>query len=216
MKLKFLCMMIILALSQAAVIATATAAETEIEIGFSPPTTPVAPVNPDNPFLESGSPGTGQPGPLSLDWVPVLGFGTANEISAQVQEYNTTSAKPYIQVSDLRGTAEGWKVTAALEPFKQNMNETLRGAFITFLEPSTTTAATSVDSPVPAPAVMLTSDGEDVSIVTANAENREGMGTWVIRWFSGDTGHVKLTVPRSAATVGLHSSSITWTLHNAP
>ena len=197
-------------------ILSAIAAESEIEIGFLAPTTPVSPVDPEDPSVESGELGTGQPGPLSLDWVPRLGFGTANEISPQISEHVTTTQKPYVQVSDLRGTGEGWKLTASLRPFMQGAAESLKGSYITFETATTKTAAAAMTAPIPATGIMLTSDNEEINIATAGSTENQGMGTWVIRWFSGEDNYIKLVVPRSAATVGLHSTVITWTLHNAP
>lgn len=203
--------------SFSAVAAPLAPEDSDVDISFEAGTDPVNPVDPENPEEETGGPGTGQPGPLSLDFVPELGFGDAHQVSTTTKNYPTITARPYIQISDLRGTGSGWKVTASLSSFKNETSDTLNGAYITLSNGEAVSAATGVAAPTPSQNVRLTSDDEDTPVITAAAETLAGRGTWVNRWFTpgGDT-HITLTVPAAAATIGQHTAVITWTLHDAP
>ena len=68
-------------------------------VAFSEPTTPVKPVDPTDP----DTPATGETGPLTLDVLPNLNFGS-HEIASGSQTYSVEKpAKPEIQASDRRG-----------------------------------------------------------------------------------------------------------------
>ena len=62
--------------------------------------------------------------------------------------YQSTSLKPFIQITDNRGTGAGWKVTAAASSFNDGTKDTLSGAVITFnngevVSPTTGVAGTN-------------------------------------------------------------------------
>lgn len=189
-----------------------------VDVGFEISTDPVAPVDPEDPGTPSGETGTDQPGPLSLDWVPVLNFGNKHIISATVSHFNTRENFPYVQVTDLRGTGSGWKVTAALSKFKQGDDDTLQGAYITFVNGKAASVATDVNPPDPNPAMTLYAGGEADLVANAKKEDLAGRGTWVIRWFpdGGGGNYVTLTVPAARASEGAHRAQITWVLYNSP
>ena len=58
-------------------------------------------------------------GPLSLDYVSSIDFGTQKITMFEKKTYESTSLKPFIQVTDNRGTGAGWKVTAAACSFNR-------------------------------------------------------------------------------------------------
>src|SRR5699024_2522967 len=93
-------------------------AKPQATVEFIDPTEPVAPVNPEDPTQpkpDAGDAGSiaGHGGSLSLDYVSHLDFG--NQIISTSQEvYEATTDLPYIQVSALRGTGNGWNVGAQL------------------------------------------------------------------------------------------------------
>lgn len=188
----------------------------ETSIGFEEFSGVTDPKDPDNPENEGTETGTGQNGPLSLDYVPDLTFG-AHTISSTLQVYNTTTNKPYIQVTDLRGTGAGWRVSTALSNFSNSGIPSLNGAALLLTNGSPiSTYATS--APAPIAAVTLESDNSPVDIVTAgNADGGQGRGTWLIRWYpAGGAADVQLRVPAASASVGTHTATITWTLYDAP
>ncbi|TRM09235.1 WxL domain-containing protein [Lentibacillus cibarius] len=68
-------------------------------------------------------------GAFRLDSVSTLLFGV-NEIKAKKTVYKSITTDPYVQVTDTRGTGEGWKVTAQASEFSDGEKETLPGSSI--------------------------------------------------------------------------------------
>lgn len=188
----------------------------ETNISFTEFTGITDPKNPENPGEGSGESGTGQNGPLSLDYVPDIAFGS-HTVSSTLQIYNTTAAQPYIQITDLRGTGAGWRVSAALSSFKTGGVASLNGASL-LLKNANATSSYATTAPVPANPVTLTSDGTPADVVSAsNAGGGQGRGTWLVRWYPvGGGADVQLSVPAASASVGTHAATITWTLYDAP
>ncbi|EAG2919091.1 WxL domain-containing protein [Listeria monocytogenes] len=149
------------------------------------PTKPIDPLDPSNPT----DPGTGNTGSLTLDYVSSVNFGE-HEVSSTEQSYSSTSRKPFIQISDRRGTGAGWKVTATATAFQN--------------EDGAASLGTSIVSVVSA----KESEGMGTWI------NRWFGAT------PNDTAslndNVQLTIPAGSATLGDHEATITWTLSDAP
>lgn len=210
----------------------AAAAESEVNIQFTPGTgTPpvVDPEDPTQPF-EPGDPEddpTNEAGSLTLDYVSSVNFGI-NQIEASTEIYESTTLRPFIQVTDRRGTGEGWNVTAQASSFitveeeegeeGEEATETLTGSIITFANGEVDSISNSA-APTPANSVQLHTGGEAAQVVNAPADT--GMGSWINRWFptveSEETNDsVTLEVPAGSATIGNHAATITWTLTDAP
>ena len=201
-------------------------AESQATVEFTAPTEPVAPVNPEDPTQpnpDAGDAGniTGQEGPLSLDYVSHLDFG--NQIISTSQEvYEATTDLPYIQVSDLRGTGEGWEVIAQVSHFNNEGIDSLPGSSIQ-LNNGNAVSTSTTDGPVINPSINLVTGRDPVNVVTAapkedgsTVSTAQGLGTWVMRWLGESEGtneKVTLTVPGSTASVGNHTATITWTLN---
>ena len=113
------------------------------DITFTEPTNTVEPLNPTDPSkpvepADPENPATGQTGPLTLDVVPELPFGT-HEIESGTKTYQVDASKndtPYLQVSDRRcvgadGQAQGWNVTVSVSDFV-NGSQVLQGAELDF------------------------------------------------------------------------------------
>lgn len=195
-------------------------------ITFTPGTSPVPPVDPTDPSKpidpadpeNPTDPPTGNSGPLSLDYVSSVSFGSY-EISAGNEIYYSTSKKPFIQVSDRRGTGDGWTVTAAASSFKDGEGkDVLKGAVLTLKNAEVLSNSTSSEKPTPEQQVTLTTDGTQAKIVAA--KENTGLGTWLTRWFAAQSDsenkNVTLSVPAGSAIVGNHEATITWTLSDAP
>ena len=181
------------------------------------------PLDPDDPTkdLDPADPDdtTHQNGPLSLDYVSSIDFDSQKITGHEQEIYQSKSLKPFIQITDNRGTGVGWKVTAAASSFKNGADDTLSGSIITFKNGKVVTPTMGVAEPKPESTVALTTDGVATNVV--NAEVGTGLGTWLNRWFptSGETGlndSVTLEIPAGVATVGTHEATITWTLTDAP
>ncbi|WP_088072364.1 WxL domain-containing protein [Gottfriedia luciferensis] len=194
-------------------------------IAGSGPVTPVDPVDPEKPLdpgpTDPTDPPTGETGPLTLDYVSSVHFGT-KEISSNNQVYFSKSKKPFIQVTDRRGTGEGWKVTAKASKFSNGSYESLPGAVISFKN-GTVASASNGNAPTPSQSITLNADGSTASTVVTAAPN-SGLGTWLTRWLGpnpnvndgAENENVTLTIPGGSATVGNHEATITWTLTDAP
>ena len=122
------------------------------------PEDPKEPLDPDDPNNPDDEP-TGNDGPLSLDYVSSIDFGTQKVIINKEQTYESTSLKPFIQITDNRGTGAGWKVTAAASPFNDGTKDTLSGAKITFNNGEVVSPTTGLVAPTPETSIVLSTDG---------------------------------------------------------
>ena len=193
-------------------------ATVEFEVGTGIPGV-VDPIDPSKPLdpIEPGNPPTDDNGPLTLDYVSFVDFGE-HEIEGQTAVYESTNLKPFIQVTDRRGTGAGWNVTATVTEFSNGEKATLPGSKLAFSNGEA--ASTSVlTKPIPNTNVELVAGGDAVNVVTA--EEGVGLGTWVNRWLPSESdavlnNNVTLEVPTGAATLGKHTATITWSLADAP
>lgn len=219
-------------LLSAVAVPTAEALDSAASVEFDAPSEPADILDPDNPDDENGATEdqlnegntSNEVGALTLDFVSNLNFGT-HELSANPETYyaqNTTT--PFAQVTDVRGTGEGWRLVASMSSFEQGEGETatnsLPGATITLENGSNVTSSTNLAAtPETLSPIVLSSDNVVQDITTA--EDNEGLGTWITRWTDSDAEtdfnqSVSLDVPAAVATEGAHNSTITWTLYNAP
>lgn len=225
--------MLIALLSVSLVSPRAIAADSDASIEFIPaaeddipdvldPTEP----DPEQPYEpgpeEEGDPQnapTGEGGPLTLDYVSSVAFGQ-QEIEASTQILESETLRPFIQVTDRRGSGAGWYVNATMGGFTdESGNDTLPGAVLTFSNGTVISeTANASTAPVPQSPVALSPEGEAQPVVTA-VEN-SGLGSWITRWFptEGETlnDNVTLTIPAGSATTGDHTAIITWNLEAVP
>lgn len=200
--------------------ATVSTVTSEATVTFTPGTEPSSPVDPDDPSkpLDPLGQGTGEAGPLSIYYVPSITFGS-QPISGSQQIYNASELKPFVQVTDARGTGAGWNVIAKATPFNDGTADSLKGSTISLKGGYDLSANTSATKPIPSNPVVLTTDNTEATVLVA-AEN-SGLGTWIDRWYPTETtvtsnDNVTLTVPSGTATAKTHTSTITWTLADAP
>src|SRR5690625_310218 len=217
--------------STAIMAAEVSEGESDANIEFTPGTGApevVDPTNPEQPYepdptdpTEPGDEPTGETGPLTLDYVSSVNFGE-HEIESNIQVYESLTLNPFIQVTDRRGTGEGWAVTAVASEFEatqnEESNETLLGSIVTFSNGEAVSTSSS-DAPNSAQEIALATGGDAAQVVTAAVDT--GLGTWVNRWFPSEADadlndHVTLEVPGGAATTGAHTATIAWTLTDAP
>ena len=203
--------------------------------GGGEPTDPIDPEKPEKEIDpdEKEKP-TGNTGDLRLDVVPVFDFGT-EKITTGAKSYNAllptesgTEIPYYAQVTDFRGTGEGWSLYAKMTSQFSDGTHTLNGAAIAL-----SNVAADADATVGTTAPGTTFNGaleyDAVSggtlIKLASAAVNEGMGTSAVRF--GDTARygstltadksVSLTIP--AATLiyaNEYKATIQWTLAATP
>ena len=193
------------------------AAESKAKVTFTEPTDAPELLNPDNPSEpatedqtggEAGNT-TGQTGPLTLDFVSHLDFGS-HPVSVSEKTYEATKTA-HIQVTDRRGAqATGWNVTLQASRFMSEGKETLEGAKLSFENGEVKSNLSGINSPNTSNFTVIT--GGEAQRVT-NAAAGTGVGTWLTVW---NQGNVKLTVLQNTATKGEHVSTLTWTLTDAP
>lgn len=182
------------------------------------PTDPSDPYDPDpDDPTDPQDPPTGETGPLTLDYVSSVHFGS-QEIAGTTMVYESTVLRPFIQISDRRGTAAGWTVTAQASGFAdENGTPSLEGAKLIFRN-GEAVSPNNVAPPTPSTLVELYTGGEAATVVTAAPGT--GVATWITRWFPSTAGetndNVTLEVPGGTARTGEHTATITWTLTDAP
>lgn len=150
-------------------------------------------------------------GDLTLEKTPSIDFGS-HPISAVLETYTSVSISGSIDVSDLRGSGEGWKLLASLSEFQLNgTTPTLQGAYITIPslnpQPSNGTIGTA---PTGSTDIKLTSDNTSATMLTAAVGT--GMGAWATTLVDP----VTLTVNPGTSAVGNSSAQINWSLENTP
>lgn len=192
---------------------------------ISPPV--VDPTDPDKPYepdptdpTDPQDPPTNNEGELTLDYVSSIHF-EEQVVESHTQVYKSHVLRPFIQVSDRRGTKEGdgWAVTAKISAFEtDDETDTLRGSVLTFRNGSTISPG-KAEKPFSYPEIQLYPGGESTWVIWA--EGGTGLGTWVNRWLPTATSdtlndNVTLEVPGGSATIGTHQATISWTLTNAP
>lgn len=201
-------------------------------ITFDPNTGSTDPLNPDDPNkpqdpnnpsdpADPDNPGTGNKGPLSLDYVSNIVFGT-HEVNGSEETFNAINRNPYVQVSDTRAKADGWNLTAAMTtPFTGADGKSKLAGTVMNWKNGTVKAPSANANPAPtASNIALDADGTAVTIL--NAEATKGQGTWLDVFEGGsqdlatENTNISLTVPGGQATAQKYQAEITWTLTNAP
>lgn len=218
-------------------------------VEFIPNTDPTKPVDPENPDptkpvqpidpLDPDGPKPGTPGPLSLDYASSLDFGQ-NKITNSDQTYYAAAQGfsggeiageyrgNYVQVSDNRGTSEGW--TLSLKQEGQFSSESaqkykvLDGAQIAF---ASAIADSNVVGVTP-PTVSDFSLVPDESIVVMQATENAGDGTWIDHFGKAElmtvdgqevqkNKAVSLSVPgKTPKEATKYLTELTWTLSDVP
>ena len=162
-------------------------------ITFEPDTDPTKPVNPTNPDekvepedqLTQLDQNQGLQAPYQLTMLQA--FNLAPKITsdtkdcAQIQTFKDGTTGPnYVQVTDKRGTQEGWTLSAVQNAqFKTAQNEELVGAALSIANRSVTSIVDAAYAPTPT-ATHTFVHGTEVELV--KAEDGKGMGTWVYRF----------------------------------
>ena len=156
---------------------------------------------------------TFEAGSLTIGSAPILNFGT-NNISSAVDTIEATTVSEPVQVSDLRGSGEGWNLNVSLSPFihSDGTTETLQGASIQIDKSTVSGANETVGNTPTVPADLeITADNTETPVFIA--ETGHGMGVWEIEWEATD---VDLIVYPGTAHIGTNTATLTWSLQTAP
>ncbi len=159
---------------------------------------------------------TFESGTLTLAEMSSFSFGT-HTISPVLQTYPALETSVFLGVRDLRGTGEGWKVTALASRFNPGANPTLPGTSISLINGTAVSTQLAGNEPTVVQNIRMDCDGI-ASVNIASAAINTGLGVWTIEW-NGNAGgntNATLNVPGGIATVGTHTTTITWTLADAP
>lgn len=192
--------------------------------------TPQDPTDPgkENPGKPAGEvPGT--TGPLAIDFVSNFDFGS-QDISSQDEDYYAAPQKftlgdgssvdrpNYIQITDERGTFEGWNLKVKQNgQFKAGTRE-LDGAKLSFNNADAVSTMDNTYAPQAKATFDLTPDATDV--LPLEAGKNQGMGTWVYRFGQNEDNQaksVKLNVPgKTPKLAQAYTTTLTWSLEAAP
>ncbi|MCO6018971.1 hypothetical protein CKN86_02925 [Carnobacterium divergens] len=160
-------------------------------------------------------PPTGNKGPLSLDTVSSFNFQTKKlgaESKALLEATPVLGTKLGLQVTDERGEDLGWNLKVSATPFKtEDDTLELKGAVMTIPEGALTTKE-GVDPLLTPTAFKVALSPTPTSIMKASTT--QGRSTWV-NSFEAKGEKVTLAVP-SGNKVATYSSTITWSLEDAP
>lgn len=216
------------------------------------PVDPVDPVDPDpdkpvvpwDPTTPDNKPEPGTEGPLSLDFASSFDFGV-NEISNKDMVYmanpqyfwneegtgkDEEMVRPnYVQITDNRGTNEGWTLNLKQETQFKNDSAThkeLNGSVIDFVLGTPNSKSENKETESPVSYGYTITPGESVTVMSAT--EGAGAGTWTNAW--GDVEEVsikdekvlkntgvKLKVPgKTVKDAVKYTTQFTWTLTNVP
>ncbi|WP_059106013.1 WxL domain-containing protein [Shouchella shacheensis] len=153
-----------------------------------------------------------QKGGLSLDNVPgAFQFGN-QEIVSETKTYQPAEVdQPYVQVTDNRGTGNGWHVTVQAGPLTSGAGEELKGSTITLTPEGSNPTDSSNQSESPNTFTPLTLDDHAQRVFEADTD--QGMGSWQTGFTENN---VTLEVPAGSARATSYSTEITWTLASTP
>lgn len=164
-------------------------------------------VDPDN---ENGGE-TENTGLLTIDYVSSLSFGL-NDLSSTAQTYTTNTDRPHVQVTDVRGSGQGWTLQVSATAFTEEVDEEttreLKGAAITLPGGEIQTTLGNPSTNPNTYEVELNTTAQTIM----DAEVDAGMGTWASKF---NTDGVELYVP-AGNYAGDYTAELTWTLSNAP
>ena len=203
----------------------------------SKPTDPLDPNNPDNPNpndpIDPDDPnnqGTGNTGPLTVDYVSNIDFGKSF-ITGDSLTLKAINKIPFVQVTDSRDDGNGWSLTASMtKPFTNKANGfKINGAIMKWSQGLTKSKTGNSSTAPVANDFSLDKSGAVATVMTAN-DIKSGKGTWLDTFEGSNTADAKkdsgeilggnekvtLTAPTSEVDNGEYTAELTWTLTDTP
>lgn len=180
-----------------------------IDPGNPNPPNPIDPTDPENP-------GTGNEGPLSIDYVSNIEFGT-NKISSKAIVYNAKNENPFVQVTDNRGTGAGWTLTAKAGSFQsKDGSKMLKGAELSLKNGTLKTLPDNIsEAPINQDVTFVNSDAQ----IIMTAKKDTGRGTWINVYDDVFNNNQKIqlkVLPGTADVNTDYKAKIDWELTDAP
>lgn len=155
--------------------------------------------------LKAGT--NGSEGPLSFKSAPNIAFASDITLNGASQTVSAQTVDAPVSVSDLRGTGAGWDVSVTRTAFQTaDGSHTLNGVLTL---PAGTASATANDSKAPTTNQVVVND-QAASV--ESAATGSGLGSWDDTL---DAKGVTLQIP-NGAYAGAYTSTLTWTLADAP
>lgn len=195
------------------------------------PTNPVDPTDPEKPVdpvdpTDPDGPNPGTAGPLSIDFASSFQFGNqlitseTKDYYAQLQEFTAGAAGPnYVQVTDKRGTQEGWSLSVVQNgQFKTAEDQELTAAQIRLTKGTVVTPSLSPKPSNVSTTITLNPNGAQSLVMSA--QDGEGAGTYLMSW--GDSlaaamDSIELEVPGSTTKyASQYNTTFTWLLTDTP
>lgn len=218
--------------------ATTSTAESTGTIRFiqgDDPNTPLNPTDPDKPNEtdpdDPNNNGTGNVGPLTIDYVSNINFGKA-KVNNGIMDLKALNKTPYVQIKDSREKASGWTLVAAMtKPFTHVDNDsTLKGAVMNWNNGEVKAPSWNNSGKPEGDDFSLTADGTASTVMSAKAGKNQGSGIWLDVFADKDAAEAKgqpeeqlgnnskvtLKVPSSEIQNGLYNAELTWTLTDTP
>lgn len=196
--------------------------------------TPVGPVDPTDPKDPNGQgptdpndgTTTNQTGPLQINYLSNLNFGDNIAITSKTITANVKNDTPrFFQVSDLRGTAAGWKMNVSLGEFTPTgtapaTTKPITGATITFKNGEAVTSNDAVNGQDVDAAVThdTTLSAGNTGVQTLmSADKGTGRGTWLARYTAksgaSDNENIVFSAPTNSITANTsYQATLTWQL----
>lgn len=202
--------------------------EYTVNVDTTKPTDPTDPGNEVKPNPEN--PGTGNAGPLSIDYVSNIQFGKQKAYGGNFSYFanldnviNKDDSKKevpnYVQVTDNRGNNAGWSLSVKQDGFLKNAKQSMmEKAELRLLNGASNSSNGSILSPTVNQAVALKLDttGKGINSTLVTAESGKGAGTWTTSFGKTvDEGKnsVELFVPGGTVVEkGAYSTTLVWTL----
>lgn len=218
--------------------ATASTANSTGTIRFivgDDPNTPLNPTDPDNPNTtdpdDPNNNGTGNVGPLTIDYVSNINFGNA-KVKDNVMSLKALNKTPYVQIKDSREKASGWTLVAAItKPFTHTDNKSvLKGAVMNWNNGEVKAPSWNNSGKPEGNDFSLAGDGASSVVMSAKASGNQGSGTWLDVFEDkeatgvqgqpeeklGANSKVTLKVPSPEIKNGMYNAELTWTLTDTP
>lgn len=209
---------------------TVVANQTDASAGFQlsdDSTEPVDPEKPEKPIKPVHPP---TKGPLSLNYVSDIQFGTHKRSNstqvfyAQLDKIDYLDASEtqkranFVELTDNRGSNAGWHLTVKQNGQLQNQaGEQLEGAIISFkqITPRSLDGVGKQPTAIPTEPVSLSPNGITNSLILT-AQKGTGMGSWSISFGKDEKEGIEsilVTIPeKTPKKDGAYSTTLTWTL----